>query len=123
MVTVTGVYDLLLRIARDAFHGVLDMAGYDKYDLRLESLVVETRTYFDPEIEEEIRQLDIDDGESEAADGESDTHALLAEAAHRSPEQATSIHYERSHTGFTREITITPEDLERIFYSLQSDGS
>jgi len=98
------------------------MAGYDKYDPRLESLVVETRTYFDPEIEEEIRQVDVDD-ESEAADGEIGTHALLAEAAHRSPEQASSIHYERTHTGFTREITITPEDLERIFYSLQSDGS
>lgn len=97
------------------------MAGYDKFDPRLESLVVETRTYFDPEIEQEIQQIDIDLDDKSGDD--LDTHTLLAQEAHRVPEQASSIHYERAHTGFTREITITPDDLERIFYSLQNTGS
>ncbi|MFP6767039.1 MAG: hypothetical protein VB859_02640 [Planctomycetaceae bacterium] len=97
------------------------MASYKKYDPRLESLVVETRTRFAPGIEEEIRTFD---GKLESDVGSDvDTHALLAEAVHRSPEKASSIFYERAHTGFTREITITEEDLERIVHELQSAGS
>lgn len=94
------------------------MANYKKYDPRLESLVIETRTLFAPEIEEEIRKFD---GTLEIDAGDDiDTHALLAEAVHRSPEKASSIFYERAHTGFTREITITEEDLERVVRELQS---
>jgi len=89
------------------------MAGYNKYDPKLETLVVETRTFFDPELEKEIQAFDatLDEPAGEAVD----THTKLAQAAHRSAEQASRIHYERAHTGFTREITVTREDLERLF--------
>jgi hypothetical protein len=33
---------------------------------------------------------------------------------HASPAQATQLEYVRMHTGFSRQITVTPEDLERV---------
>ena len=94
------------------------MASYKKYDPRLESLVVETRTVFDPEVEAEIQQLD---GELDGQiDGDVDTHQLLSALIHSKPELATQIFYERAHTGFTREITVTRSDIERLFSELAS---
>ncbi len=75
------------------------MAGYKKYDPRLESLVMETNTLWDPEI-----------GELSEED-----KTWLAEQVHQEPEQASKIAYERSHTGFTREITVTVADIERLY--------
>ena len=75
------------------------MAGYNKYDPRLESLVMETKTFWNPDV-----------GELP----EEDKHWLAAEI-HKQPEKASSIAYERSHTGFTREITITVADIERLY--------
>ena len=75
------------------------MASYEKFDPRLDSLVMETATFWDPEIGE----LSEDD------------KAWLAAAVHRNPELAAKIHYERSHTGFTREITVTVADIERLY--------
>ncbi|MCH7686244.1 MAG: hypothetical protein IH899_06145 [Planctomycetes bacterium] len=75
------------------------MAGYNKYDPRLDSLVMETRTLWDPEI---------------GALSEEDK-TWLAEQVHQEPEQAAKIAYERSHTGFTREITVTVADIERLY--------
>ncbi|MEC9007909.1 MAG: hypothetical protein VX311_15800 [Planctomycetota bacterium] len=94
------------------------MASYKKFDPRLELLVVETRTVFDPEVEAEIQQLD---GELDGQiDGDVDTHQLLSTLIHSKPELATQIFYERAHTGFTREITVTRADVERLFTELTS---
>ena len=94
------------------------MASYKKFDPRIELLVVETRTVFDPEVEAEIQQLD---SELEVqADGDVDTHQLLSALIHSKPELATQIFYERAHTGFTREITVTRADVERLFTELTS---
>lgn len=75
------------------------MASYTKYDPRLESLVMETRTLWDPscgDLSEEDRKA-------------------VARAIHASPELASKIQYERSHTGFTREITVTVDDISRLY--------
>ena len=77
------------------------MAGHNKYDERLEELVVETKTHWDPSV-----------GKLDDAD-----RAWLSEAIHQSPELATKIQYERAHTGFTREITVTVEDIQRLYQS------
>ena len=69
------------------------------YDARRETLVMETRTSWDPELES-----------LPAADKE-----WLARAVHEEPEKAAKIAYERSHTGFTREITVTVADVERLY--------
>lgn len=98
------------------------MASYKKFDPRLELLVVETRTVFDPEVEAEIQQLDSQlDGQLDGQiDGDVDTHQLLSTLIHSKPELATQIFYERAHTGFTREITVTRADVERLFTELAS---
>ena len=73
----------------------------NKYDARLETLVVETKTHWDADcgnLSDEDRQL-------------------LGRALHSSPELATKISYERAHTGFTREITVTVEDIQRVYQS------
>jgi hypothetical protein len=75
------------------------MASEDKFDPRRETLVMETRTFWDPEL-----------GSLSAADKE-----WLARAVHEQPEKAAKIAYERSHTGFVREITVTVADVERLY--------
>jgi len=75
------------------------MANLKKYDPRLESLVMETKTLWDPDI-----------GEL----SEEDKH-WLAQAVHRQPQLAANIEYERSHTGFRRIITVTVDDIERLY--------
>ena len=71
---------------------------YTKYSPQLEYLVMETRTNWDPEV-----------GELSAEE-----RARLSEKAHQKPQEASTILYERSHTGFTREITITAADVKRL---------
>lgn len=75
------------------------MAAEDKYDARRESLVMEVRTNWDPELA----------GLSEA------DKEWLARAVQEHPEKAAKIVYERSHTGFVREITVTVADVERLY--------
>lgn len=75
------------------------MAAEEKYDPRRESLVMETRTLWDPAL-----------GNLSQADKE-----WLAHAVHEHPEKAAKIAYDRSHTGFTREITVTVADVERLY--------
>jgi len=75
------------------------MASYNKYDARLESLVMETKTLWDPEV-----------GNISAED-----KAWLADEVQKHPDRAAKINYERSHTGFVREITVTLADVERIY--------
>src|SRR5262249_52916464 len=73
--------------------------AYDSFEPRVDSLVVETKTHWDPAI-----------GPLSETDKE-----WLAHAIHQSPAKAAKIHYERAHTGFTREITVTVADLERLY--------
>jgi hypothetical protein len=75
------------------------MASYAKYDARIEDLVVETRTFWDADV-------------GALSDEDRD---WLSTAIQQSPELATRIHYERAHTGFTREITVTIEDIQRLY--------
>ncbi|HWL09394.1 MAG TPA: hypothetical protein VNQ76_13380 [Planctomicrobium sp.] len=83
------------------------MAGYNQFDTRLETLVVETRT---------IWGEDVGTPSSEERRG-------IAMELHRAPELASSLLYERTHTGFIREITVTPADLERLHRQLHSQSS
>jgi hypothetical protein len=75
------------------------MANLNKFDPRLDSLVVETRTLWDPS----VGNL-----------GEEDRRWLAA-SLHEHPELAAKVQYERAHTGFTREITVTVADIERLY--------
>lgn len=75
------------------------MADYNKYDERVDGLVIETKTHWDPS----VGNLTPED------------RALLSQAIHRAPKLAAKIHYERAHTGYTREITVTVEDIQRLY--------
>ena len=75
------------------------MADFIKYDPRVDSLVVETRTFWDPAV-----------GTLPEADKN-----WLASAVHSQPGQAAKIEYDRAHTGFTRTITVTVADIERLY--------
>lgn len=75
------------------------MADYNKFDPRVDSLVVETRTAWAPD----CGQL-----------SEADRHWLAA-AIHRKPHLAGQIAYHRTHTGFIREITVTAADVNRLY--------
>lgn len=77
------------------------MAGLNKYDARIEQLVVETRTQWDPAV-----------GKLDDAD-----RKWLSKAIHQTPELASKIQYVRAHTGFSREITVTVEDIQRLYQS------
>ena len=77
------------------------MGALNKYDERIEDLVVETRTHWDAE----VKGLSDED------------RAWLSKAIHESPELASKISYDRAHTGFTREITVTVEDIQRLYQS------
>ncbi len=77
------------------------MGALNKYDERIEGLVVETRTQWDAE----VKGLSDED------------RAWLSQAIHESPELASKISYDRAHTGFTREITVTVEDIQRLYQS------
>jgi hypothetical protein len=76
------------------------MAAYDKYDARIDSLVIEGKTFWDPA----VGKLTDED------------KAWLAAAVHREPSKAKKVNYERAHTGFTREITVTVEDIARLYH-------
>ena len=72
-----------------------------KFDPRVDDLVMETRTLWDSSV-----------GELSDED-----RAWVSSEIHKVPEQASSIQYERSHTGFTRVITVTLEDIQRLYLS------
>ncbi|QDT39017.1 hypothetical protein [Stratiformator vulcanicus] len=84
------------------------MAAMNRFDSRLDSLVVETRTEFADEIADELTE---------------DDRAWLVDVAHGSPEQASQIRYERAHTGFTRIILLTKTDLARIYNERQQHAA
>jgi hypothetical protein len=75
------------------------MAAHDHYDRKLEILVMERRTIFDPDL-------------AELAD---EDRRWLAEALHAEPHKASHVRYERQHTGFCRKIVATRKDVERLY--------
>jgi hypothetical protein len=75
------------------------MADYTKFDPRVDSLVMETRTLWD----------------SSVGNLSDEDKAWLAKIIHQSPEKAEKVEYTRSHTGFTRTITVTAADIARIY--------
>lgn len=75
------------------------MASLKKYDPRLEMLVMEVRTRFDAE----CGALPADD------------RRWLAARLHAAPQQAGSLEYVRTATGFARTVTVTRADVERLY--------
>ena len=71
----------------------------NKYDPRIDALVMETRTSWDPS----VGTLSDED------------RRWVAKSIHEQPQLATHIAYERSHTGFIRAITVTLEDIQRLY--------
>ena len=71
----------------------------NKYDPRNDALVMETRTSWDPS----VGTLSDED------------RRWVAKSIHEQPQLATHIAYERSHTGFIRSITVTLEDIQRLY--------
>jgi hypothetical protein len=71
----------------------------DKFDPRVDSLVMETKTFWDPS----VGQLSDED------------RRWVATAIHQKPQLASKVSYERSHTGFVRIISVTVEDIQRLY--------
>lgn len=75
-----------------------------KFDPRVDDLVMETRTLWDDSV-----------GELSAEDRQWVSHEI-----HQHPELASNVSYERSHTGFTRLITVSLEDIQRLYLSREA---
>ncbi len=77
-----------------------------KFDPRVDSLVMETRTLWD----ESVGELSDED------------RRWVARTIHEHPQLASKIRYERTHTGFIREITVTLEDIQKLYTVQQRDA-
>ncbi|MCA9084892.1 MAG: hypothetical protein KDA81_12590 [Planctomycetaceae bacterium] len=77
------------------------MAG--KYDPRVDSLVMETRTLWD----------------STVGDLSPEDRRWVSREIHQHPELASNITYDRTHTGFARIITVTLEDIQKLYVARQ----
>ena len=75
-----------------------------KFDPRVDALVMETRTLWDDSVS------DLSDEDRE----------WVIREIHAAPGQASKLQYERSHTGFTRIITVTLEDIQRLYLSKEA---
>ena len=72
-----------------------------KFDARIDDLVMETRTLWDDSV----------------GDLSEEDRRWVAAEIHKEPASAKNITYDRSHTGFTRVITVTLEDIQRLYLS------
>jgi len=70
----------------------------DKFDAYREALVMELATVWP--------------GEYDAWDASD--KARIESLLHESPQDAADLEYVRQHTGFCRQITVTPADIERV---------
>jgi hypothetical protein len=70
----------------------------DKFDPYREALVMETETIWPPELD------DLSPSE----------RAAIEAKLHADPEKCPELTYIRTHTGFCRQITVTPTDVERL---------
>jgi hypothetical protein len=68
------------------------------FDPYREALVVETSTVWPDEFD----------------DWEPADRARLSDKLHAEPQKAADMDYVRMHTGFCRQITVTPEDVARL---------
>lgn len=75
-----------------------------KFDARIDDLVMETRTLWDDSV----------------GDLAEEDRRWVALEIHKQPQHATNVAYERSHTGFTRIITVTLEDIQRLYLSKET---
>ena len=75
-----------------------------KFDPRVDALVMETRTLWDDSV----------------GDLNDEDRQWVIREIHASPDQARKLQYERSHTGFTRIITVTLEDIQRLYLSKEA---
>ena len=73
----------------------------NKFDPRIDALVMETRTHWDPS----VGNLSDED------------RRWVSVTIHQQPQLASHIEYERSHTGFTRTIVVALEDIQRLYLS------
>lgn len=71
----------------------------DKFDPYREALVMEIETVWPDEYDE---QFDVQE-----------KHRIEV-ALHAAPANCSQLTYIRTHTGFCRQITVTPEDVERV---------
>lgn len=72
------------------------------FDPYREALVVDTKT---------VWPADIPGAAQDARQREQ-----VSERLHTDPSKATELEYIRLHTGFTRQITVTAADLERLLH-------
>ena len=70
----------------------------NEFDPYREALVVEATTVWPEEYD----------------DWEPTDRRRIEEQLHSDPAKANQLEYVRVHTGFSRQITVTPEDLERL---------
>ncbi len=70
----------------------------DKFDPYREALVIEDVTEWTSEFDS------LDDQEKNR----------IAEALHANAEQCSELEYVRQHTGFSRHITVTTDDVDRV---------
>jgi hypothetical protein len=70
----------------------------DRFDPYREALVMETNTIWPDEYD----------------DLESSEKARIETALHGNPQACSQLEYVRVHTGFCRQITVTPDDMARI---------
>ena len=70
----------------------------DKFDPYREALVVETSTIWS----------------DQCADLADEEKQRIEAALHQEPEKCAFLKYVRLHTGFCRQITVKPEDVERL---------
>ena len=76
-----------------------ELAGVaDKFDPYREALVMETSTIWPPEYDE------LPAAEKAALEGK----------LHADPGACGQLEYVRTHTGFCRQITVTPDDVQRL---------
>ncbi|MDG2381809.1 MAG: hypothetical protein P8N76_09050 [Pirellulaceae bacterium] len=70
----------------------------DKFDPYREALVIETTTIWP----EEYSGMD------------TNSKRQIEQALHDAPENVSILTYQRLHSGFSREITVTEEDVDRV---------
>ena len=70
----------------------------DTFDPYREALIVETETEWPEEYD----------------DWEPTERARMEQLLHGKPDEAAQIEYVRTHTGFCRRISVTPDDIQRL---------
>jgi len=88
----------------------------DKFDPYREALVVETNTIWPsrPDESTDVSVIDVSAIDVSVIDVSVHDKQQIANALHSDPEKAVHLEYVRTHTGFCRQITVQPEDVDRL---------